>query len=124
MRQLKTAAEHAYAPEIDAGDVVVFTEATTHGTLPWKGAKQRRNLIYRFSPANVAYGRGFWENGGWPKSYTDAMTPAQLATMQPPYHPRLDRVAVAPDGKGIITPAPREKHKVAFDKAVFKTDYF
>ena len=27
-----------------AGDVVVFTEALTHGTLPWQGAEQRRTL--------------------------------------------------------------------------------
>ena len=40
---------HLYA-EVNAGDVVIFTEATTHGTLPWKGAEQRRNIIYRFSP--------------------------------------------------------------------------
>ena len=124
MRRLETAAEHAYQPEIKAGDVVVFTEATTHGTLPWKGSNQRRNLIYRFSPATNAYGRGFWENSGWPESYTKNMSEAQLATMQPPYHPRLNRVAVSPDGNGVIQPAPREKHKVDFDRAVFKADYF
>ena len=38
--------------------------------------------------------------------------------------PVLDRVAVAPDGRGVVTPAPREKHKVDFDRAVFKADYF
>ena len=71
-----------------------------------------------------AYGRGFWENSGWPESYTKNMSEAQLATMQPPYHPRLNRVAVSPDGNGVIQPAPREKHKVDFDRAVFKADYF
>jgi hypothetical protein len=124
MRRLETATEHAYQPKIKAGSVVVFTEATTHGTLPWRGDKQRRNLIYRFSPATSAYGRGFVENGGWPPSFLDGMSEAQLAVMQPPYHPRLDRVAVKPDGSGVITPAPREKHKVDFDRAVFKADYF
>jgi hypothetical protein len=124
MRRLETATEHAYQPKIKAGSVVVFTEATTHGTLPWRGSSQRRNLIYRFSPATSAYGRGFVENGGWPPSFLDGMSEAQLAVMQPPYHPRLDRVAVKPDGSGVITPAPREKHKVDFDRAVFKADYF
>ena len=124
MRRLESATEHAYQPKIKAGSVVVFTEATTHGTLPWRGDTQRRNLIYRFSPATSAYGRGWAENGGWPSSFLDGMSEAQLATMQPPYHPRLDRVAVAPDGSGVVTPAPREKHKVDFDRAVFKADYF
>jgi hypothetical protein len=38
--------------------------------------------------------------------------------------PRLTRVVVAPDGSGAIEPAPREKHKVDFDRAVFKSEYF
>jgi len=38
--------------------------------------------------------------------------------------PRLNRVVVAPDGSGVVHPAPREKHKVDFDRAVFKSDYF
>lgn len=52
------------------------------------------------------------------------MSEAELATMEMPYHPRLNRVAVSPDGGGVIRPAPREQHKVDFDRAVFKADYF
>jgi hypothetical protein len=103
--------------------VVIFTEATTHGTLPWKGEDQRRNLIYRFSPANMSYGRGAMDDG-WPASYLDGMSDAQRCVMAPPYHPRLNRVAVRPDATGVVKPAPREKHKVDFDRAVFKSDYF
>ena len=125
IKRYEEAVEHSYQPAVNAGDVVIFTEATTHGTLPWKGPSQRRNIIYRFSPATNAYGRGYTEHeGGWPASYLEGMTEAERATMEKPYHPRLNRVAVAPDGDGIITPAPREKHKVDFDRAVFKADYF
>jgi ectoine hydroxylase-related dioxygenase (phytanoyl-CoA dioxygenase family) len=124
MRRYETAVEHAYQPAVNAGDVVVFTEATTHGTLPWRGKAQRRNIIYRFSPATCAYGRGYVERGGWPEAYTRGMTEAQRATMEMPYHPRLNRVAVKPDASGATKPAPREKHKVEFDRAVFKSDYF
>jgi len=123
IKRYEEATEHSYQPEIKAGDVVIFTEATTHGTLPWKGAEQRRNIIYRFSPATNAYGRGYAE-GGWPQSYLEGMTEAQRAVMEMPYHPRLNRVAVAPDGNGVVQPAPREQHKVDFDRAVFKADYF
>ena len=35
---------------LGAGDVVVFTEALMHGTLPWRGANQRRTLLYKYSP--------------------------------------------------------------------------
>jgi len=90
---------------------------------PWRGAAQRRNIIYRFSPATNAYGRGYTE-GGWPASYLEGMSEAQRAVMEMPYHPRLNRVVVAPDGSGVVHPAPREKHKVDFDRAVFKSDYF
>ena len=123
IKRYETATEHSYQPAVSAGDVVIFTEATTHGTLPWKGDAQRRNLIYRFSPANMSYGRGAMDDG-WPASYLDGMSDAQRCVMAPPYHPRLNRVAVRPDATGVVKPAPREKHKVDFDRAVFKSDYF
>ena len=37
---------------------VVFTEACTHGALPWKADHQRRALLYRFSPGHAAYTPG------------------------------------------------------------------
>jgi len=123
IKRYERAVEHAHQPAIDAGDVVVFTEATTHGTLPWRGASQRRNVIYRFSPATNAYGRGYAENG-WPSAFLEGMTDAQRSVMNPPYHPRLNRTVVAEDGVRAIEAAPREKHKVDFDRAVFKQDYF
>lgn len=46
-----------YAVEVPlgAGDVVVFTEALTHGTLPWRGPVQRRTLLYKYSPGNSSW---------------------------------------------------------------------
>ena len=52
------------------------------------------------------------------------MSEAQRCVMAPPYHPRLNRVAVRNDASGVVKPAPREAHKVDFDRAVFKADYF
>jgi ectoine hydroxylase-related dioxygenase (phytanoyl-CoA dioxygenase family) len=40
---------------LGAGDVVVFTEALTHGTLPWRGANQRRTLLYKYSPGSSSW---------------------------------------------------------------------
>ena len=85
---------------------MLFSEATTHGTLAWRGEEERRALIYRFAPATSGRTR-YAENGGWPESWTEGMTPAQLATLQPPYHPRLDRESVAEDGVNVIRPRPR-----------------
>ena len=60
----------------------------------------------------------------WPSSYLEGMSEAQRCVMAPPYHPRLNRVAVRNDASGVVKPAPREAHKVDFDRAVFKADYF
>jgi len=38
-----------------AGSAVIFTEAITHGTLPWKASHQRRTLLTRYTRANMAY---------------------------------------------------------------------
>jgi ectoine hydroxylase-related dioxygenase (phytanoyl-CoA dioxygenase family) len=40
---------------LGAGDVVIFTEALTHGTLPWRGANQRRTLLYKYSPGSSSW---------------------------------------------------------------------
>jgi ectoine hydroxylase-related dioxygenase (phytanoyl-CoA dioxygenase family) len=31
-----------------AGSAIIFTEALTHGTLPWRGGHQRRTLFYKY----------------------------------------------------------------------------
>jgi ectoine hydroxylase-related dioxygenase (phytanoyl-CoA dioxygenase family) len=33
-----------------AGDAIIFTEAMTHGTLPWHGKDERRSIFYKYSP--------------------------------------------------------------------------
>ena len=79
-----------------AGDVVIFTEATTHGTLPWKGKHQRRSLLFRFSPGNLAYAKGYYPE--WPEKMLEDLTSEQRAVLEPPYHKRLDRPMLNDDG--------------------------
>lgn len=40
---------------LQAGDCILFTEALTHGTLPWKGEGIRRTLFLKFSPGYMAW---------------------------------------------------------------------
>jgi hypothetical protein len=40
-----------------AGDVVVFTEALTHGTLPWSAEHERRSVLYKYSPGSSSWDR-------------------------------------------------------------------
>lgn len=63
----------------DAGDVVVFTEALTHGTLPWRNRDERRTLVYKYSPGNSGY-----DVGRWPEELLAACTPRQRLLLQPP----------------------------------------
>lgn len=46
-------------PVTSKGDVVLFSEATVHGCLPWKGEHNRRVALFRFSPSTAAFARGY-----------------------------------------------------------------
>lgn len=51
-----SAALQPYPAALQPGDVLFFTEAATHGTLPWSASHTRRACLYRFAPATSAYG--------------------------------------------------------------------
>jgi hypothetical protein len=38
-----------------AGTAVIFTEALTHGSLPWQADHERRTIFYKYSPHAVAW---------------------------------------------------------------------
>ena len=46
----------------------MFTEALTHGTLPWRARYERRSLIYKYSPGNSAYSQVEWPPGSSPRA--------------------------------------------------------
>jgi Phytanoyl-CoA dioxygenase (PhyH) len=75
----RVAAEMAIEVPMQAGDVVVFTEALTHGTAAWHAAHQRRTLLYKYSPGNSA-----WAHEVWPAELVEACTPRQQLLLQPP----------------------------------------
>ncbi len=132
VKTLELGMEHGATPAMKAGDVLLFTEAATHGTLPWRRPDTRRLALYRFAPATAAYGRGYLREGGavgsgeaWPPAFrAGELTPPQAAVLEPPYHTRLDRVAPAPDGVGTVMPDARAPFKTEFDHKVFGTRYF
>ena len=118
--------EFLVQPETNAGDVILFSESTVHGALPWTADHQRRVALYRFAPPTMAYGRSY--SPSWPEDMTAGMSQEQLAVMQPPFAVRLDRqqVQVMGDGEdeiGVVVES-RNPKKKAFDKDVFGTDYF
>ena len=85
--------------------VIIFTEALTHGTLPWTMPYDRRSVLYRYSPANSAYAGGRHDmdsdhraGPAWPLAWYDGLTDAQRAVLEPPYHPRHQRPILGDDG--------------------------
>ncbi len=68
--------------EAKAGSAIIFTEALTHGTLPWKATRERRAILYKYSPGPLA-------NEPYPppgvEGFLDEFTPDQQAVLLPPY---------------------------------------
>ena len=44
-----------------AGTAVIFTEALTHGALPWTGAGERRTVFFKYSPHPVSWAAGYFD---------------------------------------------------------------
>jgi hypothetical protein len=79
-----------------AGSAVIFTEALTHGTLPWKGAQQRRSILYKYSPGPIAScERAVPADLG---ERLEEFTPQQQDLLRPPYSPR--RFSLIEDTEG------------------------
>jgi len=129
IKEHRAARDACVVPTLRAGDVVLFTEAATHGTLAWSGPAARRVALYRFAPATCGYGRAYAEGaeGGdaaWLPEYRAGLNAAQTAVLEPPYHVRLDRPAPAADGEAATLPERRAGFKKEFDRSVFGTTYF
>ena len=73
---------------LKAGSALVFTEALTHGTVPWTGSHERRTLLYRYGTGHRVYGSGPGVHPGGYESFKNELTPLQRALMEPPYASR------------------------------------
>ena len=102
MLAYEEATEAVVQPVLKKGDVVFFTEAATHGTLPWRSDTERRTVLYRFAPSGSAYGRNYLDG----LAELDGLTEAEAAVLQPLFHTRLDR----PDPERGWHPFRRPRH--------------
>jgi hypothetical protein len=50
-----------------AGTAVIFTEALTHGTLPWTGAGERRTIFLKFSPYPLSWHADYYDISQFPE---------------------------------------------------------
>jgi ectoine hydroxylase-related dioxygenase (phytanoyl-CoA dioxygenase family) len=65
-------------PPMKAGDVLIFTEALTHGTMPWTATHERRALLYKFSPGHQSWSSRY-------RPADEVMDEPQRLLMEPPY---------------------------------------
>ena len=66
----------------NAGDAIVFTEALTHGTLPWTVDEPRRTLFYKFSPHGSTWSADYFNPDDF-RQYPD-IDDRKLAILEPP----------------------------------------
>jgi len=64
---------------VSAGDVMLFTEALTHGSR-WPGPGQRRVLIYKYCPGTVS-----WLSDVWDETARARLSPRQRRLTIPPF---------------------------------------
>ena len=75
---------HACVKRIPArpGDAIVFTEALTHGTLPWLVDAPRRTVFYKFSPNGSTWSADYFSPNDF-RQYAD-VDDRKLAILEPP----------------------------------------
>ena len=61
-----------------AGTAVIFTEALTHGTLPWHG-DERRTVFYKYSPNSIS-----WYSHYYDADRYDGLSDHQREILEPP----------------------------------------
>lgn len=62
-----------------AGTAILFTEALTHGTLPWTGTGERRTLFYKYSPCGISWSARYYRAEDYPD-----LSERQRAMLEPP----------------------------------------
>lgn len=62
-----------------AGSATIFTEALSHGTIPWTGKGERRTLFFKFSPRHLAWLNRYYD----PETYPD-LDDGQRSRLKPP----------------------------------------
>ena len=75
--------ELVYQPVMKAGDMLIFNEATMHGTLPWRGKHPRRPLFMRYTPKYMQHGSSLYQTGM--PDWVSELTEEQRAVLEPPY---------------------------------------
>ena len=111
-------------PTLRAGDAIIFSEGTVHGAAAWRGEHERRLALYRFAPACRAYGRAYLEDWKMGAEAQEDLTDAERAVLAPPFANRLERPQIDPENVTATRIEGRSEAKKAWDKQVYRAEYF
>jgi ectoine hydroxylase-related dioxygenase (phytanoyl-CoA dioxygenase family) len=78
MRQERSA-PYVVQPIVEAGDVLIFTEALVHGTRTWRAGHERRALLYKYSPGYSAWSQNYYRADQF-----EGLTDQQRRILEPP----------------------------------------
>lgn len=81
---------------VRAGSAIIFTEALTHGTMPWTAEHERRAIFLKYTPGAVAY------TGDYPAATTNENGELS-ALLQPPYAVKGDGLRAESVRKAALT---------------------
>lgn len=62
-----------------AGTAIIFTEALTHGTLPWRGKDERRTVFFKYSPFPISWAASYYKADQY-----EGLTDRQRAILEAP----------------------------------------
>ena len=62
-----------------AGTAIIFTEALTHGTLPWHGKDERRTVFLKYSPHPLSWSARYYNADDF-----EGLSDRQRAILEPP----------------------------------------
>tara|TARA_A100001037_G_scaffold304080_1_gene339794 strand:+ start:39 stop:809 length:771 start_codon:yes stop_codon:yes gene_type:complete len=79
VREFERDAHYVRQPVVDAGDVLIFTEALVHGTTQWTADHQRRAYLYKYAPGHSSWANSYYE----PEAY-EGLTDQQQRIMAVP----------------------------------------
>ncbi len=62
-----------------AGTAILFTEALTHGTIPWTAEHERRTLFLKYSPNAISWSAHYYDASQYPE-----LSERERAILEPP----------------------------------------
>ena len=81
VRSFERRPPYVVQPPLAAGDLLIFTEALIHGTMPWTAAHERCALLYKYSPGHSTWAQQGYNMSDYAKF---ELTEQRKRIMQPP----------------------------------------